>query len=86
MRSSGIVAVAGLVVGLGAGASRAQDTRTVAAGPQYEAGGFHEVLFGKGYRDLWTTPIEVPVLDLRGTGGGLTPVRIVGQAQGLGLA
>ena len=43
-------------------------------------------VFGKGYRDLWTTPIEVPVLDLQKTGGGLTPVRVVGQAQGLGLA
>jgi len=42
----------------------------VAAGPQYEAGGFHEVLFGKGYRDLWTTPIEVPVLDLQKTEAG----------------
>jgi hypothetical protein len=58
----------------------------VAAGPQYRAGGFHEFVFGKGYRDLWTTPIDVPVLDLQKTGGGLTPVRVVGQAQGLGLA
>ena len=65
---------------------RAEETRTVAAGPQYKAGGFHEFVFGKGYRDLWTTPIEVPVLDLQKTGGGLTPVRVVGQAQGLGLA
>ena len=64
----------------------AEETRTVAAGPQYQAGGFHEFVFGKGYRDLWTTPIEVPVLDLQKTGGGLTPVRVVGQAQGLGLA
>jgi hypothetical protein len=71
---------------LSAAGARAEETRTVAAGTQYEAGGFHEFLFGEGYRDLWTTPIEVPVLDLQKTGGGLTPVRVVGQAQGLGLA
>ena len=64
----------------------AEETRTVAAGPQFEAGGLHRFWFGGGYRDLWTTPIEVPVLDLQKTGGGLTPVRVVGQAQGLGLA
>jgi hypothetical protein len=64
----------------------AEETRTVTASPQFKAGGFHELVFGKGYRDLWTTPIEVPVLDLAKTGGGLVPGRVVGQAQGLGLA
>jgi hypothetical protein len=86
MGSTGLVGVAVLAGVLSAAGARAEETRTVAAGPQYEAGGFHEFLFGKGYRDLWTTPIEVPVLDLQKTGGGLTPVRVVGQAQGLGLA
>jgi hypothetical protein len=87
MGSSGssIVGVAVLAGAFSAAGARAEETRTVAAGPQYKAGGFHELLFGKGYRDLWTTPIEVPVLDLL-KGGGLTPVRVVGQAQGLGLA
>jgi hypothetical protein len=86
MRSSGRMGMVVLAGALAAAGVRAEETRTVAAGPQYKAGGFHEFLFGKGYRDLWTTPIEVPVLDLQKTGGGLTPVRIVGQAQGLGLA
>ena len=75
-----------LLVGVTAAGVRAEETRTVAPGPQFKAGGFHELVFGKGYRDLWTTPIEVPILDLQKTGGGLTPVRVVGQAQGLGLA
>ena len=86
MRSSGRigwVALAGVVAAAGV---RGEETRSVAAGPQYAAGAFHEFLFGRGYRDLWTTPVEVPVLDLQTTGGGLTPVRVVGQAQGLGLA
>jgi hypothetical protein len=86
MRSSGRMGMVVLAGVLAAAGVRGEETRTVAAGPQYEAGGFHELLFGKGYRDLWTTPIEVPVLDLQKTGGGLTPVRVVGQAQGLGLA
>jgi hypothetical protein len=86
MRSSGVTAVAVLAGVLSAAEALADETRTVAPGPQYEAGGFHEFVFGKGYRDLWTTPVEVPVLDLQKTGGGLTPVRVVGQAQGLGLA
>jgi len=62
------------------------ETREVVAGPQYEAGGWFRFLFGEGYRDLWTTPIEVEVLDLEKDAGGLTPVRQVGQAQTLGLA
>jgi hypothetical protein len=65
---------------------RADETRRVAVGPQYAAGSLHRFWFGAGYRDLWTTPVELPVLDLRTTAGGLTPVRVVGQAQSLGLA
>jgi hypothetical protein len=75
-----------LLIGVTAAGVLAEETRTVAAGPQFKAGGFHRFWFGDGYRDLWTAPIEVPVLDLQKTGGGLTPVRVVGQAQGLGLA
>jgi hypothetical protein len=48
-------------------------TQTLVAGPEYAAGGLHRMLFGAGYRDLWTTPIEVQVLDLAATAGGLTP-------------
>jgi hypothetical protein len=85
MRSRQVPALL-LLVSVTAAGVRAEEARTVAPGPQYQAGGFHEFVFGKGYRDLWTTPIQVPVLDLQKTGGGLTPVRVVGQAQGLGLA
>src|SRR5215210_4740783 len=45
-----------------------------AAGPQYRAGGLHRLLLGREYRSLWTTPISVPVLDLRTFAGGLRPV------------
>ena len=61
-------------------------TRTVALGPEYSTSGFHTFWFGKGYRDLWTTPVTLPVLDLQTFAGGLTPVRQVGQLQTPGLA
>src|SRR5258708_40349310 len=52
---------------------------------RYGAGGFHQYLFGHGYRDLWTTPITLPVLDLAAFGGGLTPIRSAGRRQSLSL-
>ena len=64
----------------------AQETRRVVVGPQYAASGFNAAWLGDGYRALWTTEVSLPVLDLRQTAGGLTPVRVVGQAQSLGLA
>jgi hypothetical protein len=39
----------------------------------YEAGALWRFFFGKEYRPLWTTPIEVEVLDLSREGGGLKP-------------
>ena len=80
------VASAMIAVGMLASAAGAQETKVVAVGPQYAAGGAQRFWFGEGYRDLWTTPVELPVLDLKTTAGGLTPVRVVGQAQSVGLA
>jgi hypothetical protein len=56
-------------------------TKTVVAGPRYRAGSLHRFLMGSGYRDLWTTPIEVEVLDLRGFSGGLKPEKKGGGKQ-----
>jgi hypothetical protein len=65
----------------------AEETRRVIAGrPEYETSGFHNLLMGSGYRKLWTTPIDFPVLDLSAYAGGLTPVRQVGSMQSVGLA
>ena len=75
-----------LVFGVLASIASAQETKVAAVGPQYAAGGMQRFWFGDGYRDLWTAPVELPVLDLRTTAGGLTPVRVVGQAQSVGLA
>jgi hypothetical protein len=49
------------------------DSVTIVPGAHYQAGGLHRSLFGDNYRDLWTTPIRLPVLDLRSFAGGLRP-------------
>ncbi len=56
-------------------------TVTIVPGARYDAGGLHRTLFGAGYRDLWATPIEVPVLDLDALAGGLEVLRIGGFGQ-----
>jgi hypothetical protein len=58
----------------------------MAGRPEYEGSGLLRFFMGSGYRALWTTPIDVPVLDLRTFAGGLKPVRQVGSMQSLGLA
>jgi hypothetical protein len=64
----------------------AEEMREATAGPEYEAGGWFRFLFGNGYRDLWTTPVQAPVLDLQSEARGLRPVREIGHLQTLGLA
>jgi len=81
-----LVAVGGLAPGPAPGQGGASTpppprTVTVTAGPEYRAGWLHRVLFGRHYRHLWTTPIEVELLDLGAFAGGLTPLRRGGGAQ-----
>ncbi len=83
--------LAGLLVAVGllAQAAWGQDAarrETVVVGEQFRRGGLHRLLFGANYRDLWTTPVELPVLDLRGFAGGLVPTRRVGHGQTQALA
>src|SRR5262245_32045129 len=61
--------------------------RTVVIGQQYKAGGLHRARWGADYRDLYATPVELPVLDIRSYAGGLTPTGPLGhgQTQALGL-
>ena len=54
---------------------------TVVPGTEYEAGWFHEVFFGSHWRDLWTTPLKVEILNLNNFAGGLTPVKKGGGKQ-----
>src|SRR6185503_4890550 len=53
----------------------------VAPSPQYEAGGIWRMFFGADWRDLWTTPTKVEVLNLQTFAGGLTPVKQGGGQQ-----
>jgi len=50
-------------------------TVTLVPGARYGAGGLHRFFMGEGYRDLWTSPITVPVLNLKTFADGLTPLR-----------
>ncbi len=47
------------------------DTLRVAPNPSYDTGWLHRLFFGNHYRDLWSTPIQAPVLDLDEFAGGL---------------
>ncbi|MDH3292505.1 MAG: hypothetical protein OEO20_04170 [Gemmatimonadota bacterium] len=57
------------------------DSARIVAGERYSAGGTRRFFFGKLYRDLWTTPLMVEVLDLGREGGGLTPTTAGGGFQ-----
>ena len=78
----GITLTVGLWSGVAALAMAAEPrVEVVVPGPGYKAGWFGRVLLGEQWRDLWTTPIEVPVLDLDTFDGGLRPFRRGGGLQ-----
>ena len=58
-------------------------TRTVkiTPGERYDRGGLHRMFFGDLWRDAWGTEMEVPVLDISGTEGGLKPTEKGGGNQ-----
>ena len=60
-------------------------THVVVPGERFRASPSRRWFYGDNYRDLWTTPIEVAVLDLDRVGGGLTPLRTGGFGQSVSL-
>ena len=58
-----------------------QKTVTVRASDIYDASELKEFYLGKHYRNAWSTPIEVPVLDMQTEAGGLTVIKRGGGAQ-----
>ena len=54
---------------------------TIIPGEHYAAGGFYEFWFGKHWREVWTTPVKVEILNLGTFAGGLTPIRKGGGMQ-----
>ena len=66
--------------------SSAKDTSVlVTPGAKYDAGALQRAFLGNGWRDLWTTPIRVPVLHLETQAGGLVLNKRGGGAQSLVL-
>lgn len=59
--------------------------KTVVPDSNYEASGLKKVFFGDLNRDLWTTPIKVPVLDIHYVYGGLQPIEKGGGQQTVSL-
>jgi Omp85 superfamily domain len=77
-----VLVAAGAAAMCGSPLEGQSDSVTITPGAQYEAAnGLHESLLGRRYRDLWTTPIRVPVLDLATFAGGVTPVSTGGHQQ-----
>jgi hypothetical protein len=60
---------------------QSSERKIVIPGEQYKSGWLHNFLFGKHWRDLWTTTLEVEVLDLNKFGGGLIPIQKGGGFQ-----
>ncbi len=58
---------------------------TVVPDPEFGAGPLKRWLFGDYYRDVWTTPLEVPIIDLDETAGGLIPLERGGGNQTISL-
>ena len=58
-----------------------KDYIIIVPGEKYNAGGLYEFWFGEHWRDVWTTPIKVEVLDLNNFDGGLTPIKKGGGLQ-----
>ncbi len=59
--------------------------KTVIPAKHYDAGAIHEFFFGSHWRDIWTTPVKVGVIDINKYGGGLTPTEKGGGLQTKGL-
>jgi Omp85 superfamily domain len=57
------------------------DSVTVVAGSHYAAGGMRQAFVGGTYRDLWATPVRVPVLNMHTFAGGLRPLKAGGGHQ-----
>ncbi len=62
-----------------------QSQVTVIPGQYYQAGALHRLIFGDHWRSLWTSPMDVDVLDLRSFAGGLKPLKTGGGFQTVSL-
>jgi hypothetical protein len=82
-RRTPCAAAIGITLALFSVSASADQPRAVVveAGERYRASWITRLFLGGQWRDLWTAPIEVPVLDLASFDGGLTPDREGGGLQ-----
>lgn len=57
------------------------DSVTVMAGKHYKRTGFHNLFWGKHYREVWATPVTVSVFDMKKAKGGLSIEKLGGGMQ-----
>lgn len=55
--------------------------KIISAGPQYKRSGWHQFLFGKNYREEWSTPVALPFFLLDRARGGLREDKLGGGHQ-----
>ena len=79
-RGPALAAAVALATNLPSTATAQRDS-VVVAGPRYHASAAKRFLYGSSYRDVWTAPVRVPMLDLGSHAGGLVPVGIGGGRQ-----
>ena len=58
---------------------------TVTPGPDYQAGPLGRAVLGSGWREVWVTPVRVPIFDIGTFGGGLTIDKQGGKFQSVTL-
>lgn len=62
-------------------AGNTPDSVEVTVGRHYKKGFFQRLFFGKHYRELWATPVKLPVYNMAEEKGGLKPVSLGGGFQ-----
>src|SRR5690349_24779403 len=71
-----------LVLSLWALHSYAQDSVIISASNKYQHPSFvKRILIGKNYRDVWSTPVKMKMLDITTEKGGLKPTELGGGFQ-----
>src|SRR5437762_7549232 len=79
MRSNVVVML--LLLGGASTAAAQTDSVTMPASTRYQRSGFAQAFFGHSWRNAWSVPIRVPVLDLGTYAGGLEPYKEGGGSQ-----
>ncbi|MBA2292245.1 MAG: hypothetical protein H0W15_07305 [Gemmatimonadales bacterium] len=62
-----------------------RDSAMTTFGKSYRAGPVRRLIAGELNRELWNTPVKLPILDLDSVGSGLHPLKIIGGKQTVGL-